>query len=289
MSTLVKNWTDWLINSRFAYMNETQKQQTLLWLIDVRDKILRRAKLQPGDTVIDIGSGTGLLAFGTHMLLEGNGKVIVSDAFTDCLDACSRIAEHSGITEGIEFLQADATNINLPDNSVDVVVMRSVLVHILDKSRAIKEFYRILKQNGRISIFEPIIRKNTKYYELVDPATFPDYEKLRDTEVKMFTKDDDPILNFDEVTLEKDFKDAGFKNIDIDISVTSSTYIVKSEMIGPWFDTPPSPGNPTLRQRFREFLQQGEVDELIEDIRTALSDREVTINSPVAYIFAEKA
>ncbi len=288
MSTLVKNWTDWLINSRFAYMNDTQKQQTLLWLIDVRDKILDHAKIQPGDTVIDIGSGTGLLAFGAHMLMNGNGKVIVSDAFADCLDACRRIAEHSGIKDGIEFLQADATDINLPDNNVDVVVMRSVLVHILDKSKAIKEFHRILRPNGRVSLFEPIIRKNTKYHELVNPATFPDYEKVKDAEIKIFTDSDDPILNFDDSTLEKDFEAAGFKDIDINISVTSSTYTVIPEMIDPWFDTPPSPGNPTLRQRFCQFLPQKEVNEFVENLREHLSGREITINSPVAYIYAKK-
>lgn len=288
MSELVKTWTDWLINSRFSYMSETQKQQTLLWLIEVRDKILERAKLKAGDIVIDIGSGTGLLAFGAHMLLEGNGKVIVSDAFSDCVDACQRIAVHCGITDNMDFIQTDATDINLPDNSVDVAVMRSVLVHILEKRKAITECYRILKENGRISIFEPIIRNNTKYYQLINPANFSNYDKIKYAEEQMVSDPNDPIVNFDEKSLEEDFINAGFKNIDIKISVESSTYVAKPEMIEPWFNSPPSPGKPSLKQRFIEFMPEAEVLEFIEALKHELGGKSITINSPVAYIYAEK-
>ena len=289
MSELVKTWTEWLINSRFSYMNETQKQQTLLWLINVRDEILNRAKLQPGDTVIDIGSGTGLLAFGAHMLLNGKGKVIVSDAFTDCLDACQRIAEHCGITDCIEFLQADATDIKLPENSVNVVVMRSVLVHILKKATAIKEFYRILRPGGRISIFEPIIKKNTRYYQLVNPDNFPNYAKIKEAEQKMVSDENDSLVNFDEHTLENNFREAGFKNINVKVSIESSTYEVRPEMIEPWFNAPPSPGKPALKQMFMEFMPEAEVNEFMENLKIELGGKNITINSPVAYIYAEKA
>lgn len=289
MSELVKSWTDWLLNSRFSYMSETQKKQTLLWLIEVRDKVLARAGLKSGDTVMDIGSGTGLLAFGAHMILNGDGKVIVSDAFPDCLDACRRIAQHCGIDASMEFLQADAKDIKLPDESVDVVVMRSVMVHILEKADVIRECYRILRKNGRISIFEPIIRKNTQYHQLIDPENFPNYSRIREAELKINSDGNDPLVNFDERTLERDFREAGFKNIDVDLSVASSTYPVSPDMVEPWFDTPPSPGKPPLRQRFAEFLDEGEVREFIENLKTYLAGRTITINSPVAYIYAEKA
>lgn len=288
MSELVKTWTDWLLNSRFSYMNETQKQQSLLWLIDVRDKIIERAKLQPGDTIIDIGSGTGLLAFGAHMALNGDGRFIVSDAFADCVDACERIAKHAGVDSNMEFLQTDAADVKLPENSVDVALMRSVLVHIFDKKSVITECYRILKPGGRMSIFEPIIKKNTRYYQLVNPETFPGYEKLKDAELKMTADENDPLVNFDENTLQADFEEAGFKNIDIDLQITSSTYPVTAEMIDPWFNTPPSPGKPALKQMFMEFMPEGEVNELIENLKNDLTGREITINSPVAYIYAEK-
>lgn len=288
MSELVKTWTEWLFSSRFSYMDETQRQQTLLWLIDVRDKIIERAKLQPGETVIDIGSGTGLLAFGAHMALEGKGKVIVSDAFADCIEACQKIAEKAGIEGNMGFLQSDAADIKLPDASVDVVMMRSVLVHILNKAPAVREFFRILKPGGRISIFEPIIGRNTRYYELVDPATFPNYEKIKQVEQTLASELSDPLTNFDEHTLERDFKEAGFVNVDPKIEITSSTYEVREEMIEPWFNTPPSPGKPTLKQQFMDFMPMGSVIEVIENIKKDLTGKEITINSPVLYLYAEK-
>jgi len=311
MSEVVKTWTEWLKNSRFSYMSEEQKQQTLLWLSQVRDKVLDRANLKQGDILIDIGTGNGLLSFGAYeRLKELNGRVIASDAFIDCVEECYKIAKACGIDKEMDFIQTDATDTKLPDNSVDVVVMRSVMVHILDKSKAINEFFRILNQGGmssglperqspssdlslplrcgRISIFEPIISKNTKYYELMTPENYPNYQVLKEAEDKMTSDETDPLMNFDEDSLKKDFENAGFKNIDIDIVVQSSTYPVSKEMLDPWFNTPPSPGRPTVKEKYLQYLSENEVNEFIERLKQDLDGRIITINSPTAYIYAEK-
>ena len=288
MSEIVKNWTEWLTSSRFAYMNEAQRQQTLNWLFNVRDLVLDRAKLQEGNTIIDVGTGTGLLAFGAHERLSGTGKIILSDAFTDCLEECRKIAEKSGIADKLDFLQSEAADIKLPDESVDVVMMRSVLVHILDKLAPIQEFYRILKPGGRISIFEPIIKKNTKYYELINPDDFPNYEEIKRVEEKIASDENDSLVNFDERSLGEDFIKAGFKNVDIQVSTESSTYEVQASMIDPWFNTPPSPDRPSLKQRFLEYMPEKEVNEFIEGLKTHLNGNPITINSPVAFLYAEK-
>jgi len=288
MPELVKTWTDWLNSSRFSYMSETQRQQTLLWLFNVRDNILERARIKEGDTVLDVGTGTGLLGFGAYELLNGTGKVILSDAFPDCLEECRKIAEKSEATEGLDFLQSDASDIKLPDNSVDVAVMRSVLVHIPDKLPPIKECFRVLKEGGRISIFEPIIKRNTKYHELITPENYPNYGKIKDTEEKIASNPNDPLVNFDEHTLGSDFIKAGFKNIDIKLSTESSTYEVDPAMIDPWFNTPPSPGRAPLKQRFMEFMLEEEVNEFLVRLKADLGGKSITLNSPVAYIYGEK-
>lgn len=288
MGDIVKNWTQWLASSRFSYMDEAQKQQTLLWLSNVRDKVLDKSRLKAGDTVIDIGTGSGLLSFGAYERLNGTGKVIVSDAFADCVEQCRQLAGQCGIEENMEFLQTDALDIKLPENSVDVVMMRSVLVHIIDKQTAINEFYRILRQNGRISIFEPIIRKNTKYQNLVNSDTFPNYKLVKIAEDRIFSDENDPLMNFDEQSLENNFKKAGFKNIDVDIQIESSTYQAKQEMIEPWFNTPPSPDRATLRQKFLEYMSENDVNDFINALKIELDGKMITLNSPVAYIYAEK-
>lgn len=288
MSEVVKTWTEWLKNSRFSYMSEEQKQQTMQFLYQVRDKVLDRAKLKPHDILIDIGTGSGLLAFGAYERLKGTGKAIASDAFMDCVEECYKIARECGIENEMGFLQADASNTELPDVSVDVVVMRSVLVHIVDKPKAIKEFFRILNSGGRISIFEPVISKNTKYFELMVPEKYSNYEALKQSEIKMTSDKNDPLMNFDEDSLKKNFEEAGFKNIDIEIAVQSSTYQVSKEMIEPWFNTPPSPGNPTVKEKYLRDFSEEEVNQFIETLKLDLDGKTITINSPTVYISAEK-
>lgn len=280
------NWTEWLKNSRFSYMNEVQKAQTTRWLFDVRDKVLDRANLKSDDVLIDVGSGTGLLAFGAY---ERNiSKVIVSDAFQDCINECARVAEESGINQGIDFLLSRAEDIKLPDGSVDVAVMRSVLVHIMDKSKTINECYRILKSGGRISIFEPIVSTNTKYYELVNPENIPNYDKFKEIEHEIMTDKNNPLTNFSEKDLLESFENAGFKNINIDLGIEQSTYVVSRTMIDPWFNTPPGAGNPTLKEKFMQYVSEEEVNQYIQSLKDDLDGREITVKSYSAYISAEK-
>lgn len=287
-ATVVKNWTEWLKQSRFSYMSEEQKEQTFRWLFQVRDKILDRANLKPDDVLMDIGTGTGLLAFGAYELLKDTGKVIASDSFADCIEECKKVAEESGITEGMEFLQSDAADIKLPDNSVDVAVMRSVLVHIVDKQSAISEIYRVLKTGGRISIFEPIINSNTRYYELVNADTFPNFQKLKEVEDKVMFTPNDSLTNFNDKTLRQNFENAGFKNIDVDVNTEQSTYLASASMVDPWFNTPPNPGGLTLKQRFLEYLTEEEVNDCIENIKNDLDGKTIVVKSNSVYISAEK-
>lgn len=288
MSETVKTWAEWLKNSRFSYLNEVQREQTLRWLSLVRDKVLSRANLKPDDILIDIGTGTGLLAFGAYDILKDSGKVIASDGFEDCINECQKIAEACNITHGFEVLLSRADNVNLSDNSVDVVVMRSVLVHILDKLSCLNEFYRIMKPGGRISIFEPIIQSNTRYYELINPANFPDYEKFKEAESKIMSNSDDPLTNFDDKTLIRDFEEAGFRDIDLDLGTEESSYAVSAAMIEPWFNTPPSPGSLTMKERFLQHVDEKELDNYIDDLKKELDGKVITVKSFSAYISAEK-
>ena len=289
MSTTVKNWTEWLEKSRFSYMSKEQKEQTLRWLFNVRDKVLDRASLKPGDTVIDIGTGTGLLAFGAYERLNGTGHVIASDKFQDCVDECAAVARECGINSGFETLVSDAAQINMPDNSVDVVVLRSVLVHIHDKSSAINEFYRILRSGGRLSLFEPIICSNTRYYELINPANIPDYEKFKQAEQEFMSSACDPLTNFDENTLMNDFRHAGFSDINLELAAEQSTYTVLESMIDPWFNTPPSPGTTTMKEKFMKYFDESNVNNYIQNIKADLSGKTITIKSHSAYITAHKS
>ena len=97
MSEICKNWTQWLKQNRFAGLTPEMQEQTMRWLEAVRDVIMVYAEIKPYETVLDIGTGTGLLAFRALELQNCQGKVIFSDLFQDCLDDCKQILEKSGI------------------------------------------------------------------------------------------------------------------------------------------------------------------------------------------------
>ncbi len=293
MTQIVENWSQWLKSSRFSYMSEEQKEETFRWLFAVRDKILEKAQLDNYKTLLDIGTGTGLLAFKAYEVLrEKGGSVIASDIAVDCLEECKTIAAECQISDGMEFLHTGAENICLPDESVDVVVMRSVLVHILNKPAAVEEFYRVLRKGGRVSLFEPIITSNTRYYEIIEALwlshEITDFEMFKEAEIKIMTDNNDPLTNFDENSLVKNFEDAGFINIEPDLNTASSTYTAKSEMIEPWFSTPPSPGSLSMKERFLKHIEPEKFEKQLKDLQRCLDGKSITVSSKTLFLSAEK-
>jgi len=288
MSEATKTWSEWLNNTRFSYSSEAEKQQTMSLLFEIRDKILDRANLKSDDILIDIGTGTGLIAFGAYERLKGTGKVIASDAFKDCLEECYKIAKSLGIENEINFLQADASDTGILDNSIDVIVTRSVLVHILDKPKTINEFFRILKPGGRISSYEAVMSENTKFCEFINPDNYSNYEKLKKIEDKIMSDENSPLMNFDEASLRKNLEEAGFKNINIISAEQFSTCQFSKEMIDFWLNTTLSVGQPSLRQKYLYYLSEDELNEFIETLKTEMDEKTMTLALPKVYIYAEK-
>lgn len=288
MSEICKNWSQWLKNTRFSYMDETQVTQTLNWLGLVKDAVLENAEIKPDDTIIDIGTGTGLLGFGALELLGENGKVIFSDKFEDCLIECKKLIDTLQITPQYEFIQSGCEDIKLGKESINKALMRSVLVHILDKQAAMNEIYRILKPNGIFSAFEPIIRSNTRYYELISPSNISDYEEFKKAEMELMSDESDPLTNFDENSLAKNLEEAGFKDANIDVQTTSSTYVVNPNTVESWFDAPPSPGSKSMKQKFLLYFDEHKVNEYIQQVKFDLTGKEITVKANTVLIKAIK-
>lgn len=286
MSDICKNWSQWLKQSRFSYMSEVQKEQTINWLQSVKDAVLANADLQKTDTVIDIGTGTGLLAFGAMDL--GCEKVIFSDKFEDCLVSCEEILVQSGVKSGYEMLQSACEEINLPDETVDKALMRSVLVHILDKQKAINEVFRILKKGGKFCAFEPIISSNTRYHQLLNPNNIENFEEFKKVEDEFMSNPEDPLCNFDENSLAQSLDNAGFSDGVIDLQVVQSDYVVNKDMVETWFNTPPSPDQPTMKERFEQKISPDKVEQFIKDVKADLDGKPVLIKSNTVFITAIK-
>lgn len=288
MSDTCKNWTQWLSQTRFASLSEEQREQTLNWLQVVGDIIINNARIKQGETVIDIGTGTGLLAFKALEALNGTGCVIFSDKFKDCLDSCQEFINSANIQGNYRMLQSPADKIDLPDESVDKAVMRSVLVHIVDKQSAISEICRVLKKGGRFSFFEPIIRSNTRYSELVNPANIRNFEDFKEVENKIMTDATDSLCNFDENTIAENLDKAGFSDGQIDLNNVESSYVVSAPMVDQWFDNPPAPDRPTTRERYLKYFSPEDVNNYILDLKNDLTGRQITVVTRAIYANAVK-
>ena len=109
------------------------------------------ANLQPGETVLDIGSGGGIDVFLAARKVGPQGHVIGVDMTPAMLERARRAAEKAGLTN-VEFRQGYAEALPAEDNSVDVIISNCVINLTEDKGLAWREAYRVLKPGGRVEV-----------------------------------------------------------------------------------------------------------------------------------------
>ena len=291
MSTICKNWTQWLEETRFSGLTDEMKMQTFAWLESVGNTIITMAQIEPSDTILDIGTGTGLLGFKALEVLDnlnGDGKVIFSDKFGDCLESCKEFLSTINTNVKTEFINSPCENFALEDNSIDKALMRSVLVHIVDKQPAINEIYRIVKPGKLFCAFEPIIRSNTRHWQILDPEYITDYEDFKKAENEIMTDETDSLCNFDESTLKNNLELAGFTSILTKEHLIESKYVVTREMVEPWFTSPPSPDRPSMKALYLKYFSEDKIDRYIEESKNYLEGKEVTVRTNSVLIIAIK-
>lgn len=140
-------WSQWLLQRRFS--GDPQCMQSVLdYLYPVRDKVLTHARLAEGETLLDVGCGDGLIAFGALTSVE-TSQVIFSDISQYLLQQAQVAAQEFGMLDRCRFLLAPADDLSaLDDASVDAVTTRSVLIYVSAKQQAFDEFYRVLRRRG---------------------------------------------------------------------------------------------------------------------------------------------
>jgi arsenite methyltransferase len=219
-------WHRWLLDVRFGGDAAARQQDLTRFLYPVRDTVLDRARLRPGDTVLDVGAGDGLIAFGALERLGPSGQVIFADISQDLLDHCRKAATAEGLAGRCRFVLAPADCLDgVPDASVDVVTTRSVLIYVKDKAAALREFHRVLRPGGRVSLSEPI----NVLMSPCDPDLFFGYNvgpvselaaKVEALYESIQPPGVDPMLDFDDRDLVGHAVDAGFPEVDLELQVS---------------------------------------------------------------------
>ncbi|HEY0069930.1 MAG TPA: methyltransferase domain-containing protein [Chloroflexia bacterium] len=115
-------------------------------------------RLQPGENVVDVGSGAGMDSLiAAHMVAPG-GSVVGIDMTPAMLEKARRAATEAGITN-VQFRRGYAEELPVPDGWADVVVSNGVLNLMPDKPSALKEMARVLKPGGRLQIGDILVSK----------------------------------------------------------------------------------------------------------------------------------
>ncbi len=225
-------WTEWLLHLRHG-QNSEYGRNIQARIDQYADRVLEHAQLKPGMTIVDVGSGDGLIAFRAINQIDSSLQVILTDISKPMLDHVEQLANQFNVRQQCTFLECAADNLNaIADASIDAVMTRSVLAYVFDKTAALREFYRILKPGGRISFAEPVFRDESliakSLKQLVDaqPAGIDNLAikllhrwksaHFPDTDEKI---SNNPISNYSERDLVDLAHQSGFTHIHLELHI----------------------------------------------------------------------
>ena len=220
-----------------------------------RDRVLDGAAVSPGDRLADVGAGTGLLTLAAVERVGPDGDVL---AFDISVDALEELRAHA-TAPNISYFVGSADVLPLPDASVDVIVTRSVLIYVDDKAEVAREFARVLRGGGRVSLFEPINSRNLRLTDALDLSPLGELEdRLRALDDERFANPEDPMLNFDESDLERSFEAAGL-HVAVELGVDEDELPAER-----YLNQAGAPGRPTVLERWHAAFPPGDVERLVD-------------------------
>lgn len=125
-----------------------------LWqmqLAEAQAEMLALTALAPGECVLDVACGTGLVTFDAYRAVGPRGSVLGTDISSQMVESAQRHAAEKGFA-GVRFERMDAESLSSPDASFDVALCALGLMYMPDPERALRGMRRVLRPGGRIGL-----------------------------------------------------------------------------------------------------------------------------------------
>lgn len=280
-------WATWLIIQRFAQRSLEEQLAAVELLQTVRDRVLQGADIHKGDTVLDIGAGTGLLALGALAAVGPTGRVIAADISLDSLRVCMADAAKLPIDHAPVAVVTDGVRLAVAQQTCDVVVLRSVLIYIANKDALLRECYRVLRNGGRLSLFEPINRERCNTLDLSGLPSLLQ-EKLHRIEKEHAQNSARVALaGFSADDLVRVVSEVGFSTVECVRDFAVET-LSDEEAVERYLARVPAPGQPSPSAFYQQHITPEEWQIYHAYWIASVQRAPVLFKTPVVYITARK-
>jgi arsenite methyltransferase len=263
------------------------------------DRVLDAAGLHPGMVLLDVGTGDAVVAIRALDRVGPSLRLVLLDVSAPLLERARATLDGLGQSAQCAFLQRSAESIHgLDDASIDAVTARAALAYVADKAAAVREFHRVLKPNGCVSIAEPVLRDEglnaialRQLLESAGSAADPILRLIHrwkaaqfpDTQEKLSRS---PITNYSERQLLGYFQEAGFTDLHLELHID----VCRMEGMAwdTFMDSSPHPLAPTLRTISTEQFTDDERSLFERSLRPWVESGSPNALSRVVYLHGRK-
>lgn len=284
-------WSKWILGRRDAG-SQRQRALTTDRLVPIRERVLDAAEPLAGATLLDVGTGDGLIGLAALDRVGDAGRVVFSDVSQPLLEECETHVARLAASDRARFVLTDATSLSaIDDNSVDVITTRSVLIYVSDKPAAFAAFRRVLRPGGRLSLFEPINR--VMYPEPAGRFHGYDLSPIRGLVDKVNaafgdtdSANEEAMMGFDDRDLADLAQHAGFASVHVECHIDIAPGLMRPSSLQALLDGAPNPNAPTVQEAISASLTANEQRRFVDELSRVFATTEPVRKLAIAYMTA---